>query len=267
MIRGGGDIASGVAIRLYRADLRIVITELSQPLAVRRLVCFSEAIINGETAVEGIVARRVEDFSRHEQIQEIINNGDIPVIIDPEAASASYLNPVVLIDGRMMKEPPLPLNYIPKLIIGLGPGFDAGHNCHAVVETNRGHTLGRVIWEGKPQADTGIPESIGNQRENRVLRAPSDGILRTFAEICDTIERGQMIAEVNGIPISANFSGVLRGILHNNIPVKKGQKIGDMDPRGEPEYCSLVSDKALAVGGGVLEAILTMAEIRDELWR
>jgi xanthine dehydrogenase accessory factor len=167
----------------------------------------------------------------------------------------------------MRKLPPEALKHTSRLFIGLGPGFEAGKNCHAVIETNRGHRLGRVIWEGLPQVDTGMPEDIGNQDENRVLRAPATGNLITFAEICDQIEVGRKIAEVNGIAVTASFNGVLRGLLHEQFPVNKDQKIGDLDPRCDPQYCTLVSDKSLAIGGGVLEAVLSRSEIRNQLWR
>jgi xanthine dehydrogenase accessory factor len=267
LIRGGGDLASGVALRLYKAGMRVVITELPQPLAVRRLVSFAEAIYVKETEVEGIIARRVSDSSDSLSILQVISKGKIPVIIDPEANSARSLYPIVIIDARMRKLPPEPLKHNARIFIGLGPGFEAGRNCHAVIETNRGHRLGRVIWEGSPQEDTGIPEDIGSQGEDRVLRAPVAGNLITFANLCDKIDAGQIIAEVNGIPVVATFDGVLRGLLHDNFPVTLNLKIGDLDPRGDPQYCSLVSDKSLAVGGGVLEAILSKLEIRNQLWR
>lgn len=267
MIRGGGDLASGVALRLYKAGMRVVITELSQPLAVRRLVSFSEAVYKEETIVENIVAHRVRDPKNYERALSLLAEHIIPVIIDPEALSVKFLNPDVVVDARMRKQPLESFDSGAKLSIGLGPGFVAGQNCHAAIETNRGHLLGRVIWKGATQVDTGIPEPVGIYRENRVLRAPIDGYLIIFADICDLIEEGQVLAEVDGLPITAPFDGVLRGILPNNIMVKENQKIGDLDPRGEPMYCSLVSDKALAVGGGVLEAILSQREIRNELWR
>lgn len=267
LIRGGGDLASGVALRLYKAGMRVVITELPQPLAVRRLVCFSEAVYAREIEIEGVIGRRVSDGSDSLSVLQVLSKGKIPVIVDPEGHSMRSLYPIVIIDARMRKLPPEPLKHNARLFIGLGPGFEAGKNCHAVIETNRGHRLGRVIWEGFPQEDTGMPEDIGNQDENRVLRAPASGNLITFAEICDQIEFGRKIAEVNGIAVTASFNGVLRGLLHEQFPVKKDQKIGDLDPRGDPHYCTLVSDKSLAIGGGVLEAVLSRSEIRNQLWR
>jgi xanthine dehydrogenase accessory factor len=220
-----------------------------------------------ETDVEGVIARRISDGSDSLSVLQVLSKGKIPVIVDPDAECARSLYPIVIIDARMRKQPSEPLKHNARLFIGLGPGFEAGKNCHAVIETNRGHKLGRVIWEGAAQEDTGIPEDIGSQGEDRVLRAPVSGNLITLANICDLIEAGQIIAEVDGEAVIASFRGVLRGLLHDNFSVTKDQKIGDLDPRGNPQFCSLVSDKSLAVGGGVLEAILSKTEIRDQLWR
>ncbi len=266
LIRGAGEMASGVAYRLHRAGLRVVMTELPQPLAVRRLVCFSEAVYEGQCSVEGIEARCVKDPTDTLKILQVMAKGIIPVLIDPEGESIPALHPTVVVDARMLKKA---VELIPQrvnLIIGLGPGFTAGKNCHAAVETNRGHTLGRVYWEGSPQADTGIPDAVGSVREQRVLRAPSDGIFHPQAAIGEHIETGQVIAEVNGQPIVAPFKGVLRGLLRPGVKVSQNLKVGDLDPRNDPSYCSLVSDKALAIGGGVLEAILSKPNLRPHLW-
>ncbi len=270
IIRGGGDLASGVALRLHRAGFRLIITELPQPLVVRRLVSFAEAVYSGETVVEDIIGRRAENLSH---AQELIGQGVIPVLVDPSAEVLSIVNsnsstkgPTILIDGRMTKHPPdLGLDSA-SLVIGLGPGFTAGENCHAVIETNRGHSLGRVIWHGTAEMDTGLPESVAERRAERVLRAPAAGVLHTYAEICDKLEPGQRVAEVDGQPVLAPFRGVLRGLLHSGLQVVPGLKIGDVDPRNDPAACRLVSDKALAVGGGVLEAVLSRPEIRMHLW-
>jgi xanthine dehydrogenase accessory factor len=193
-------------------------------------------------------------------------------MIDPQAAVLdSQLfwdgsSPKVVIDARMTKRPPDLRKPAADLIVGLGPGFVAGENCHAAVETNRGHYLGRVLWRGAPQVDTGIPEVVARRQADRVLRSPADGILVAHAEICDHVEAGQLIAEVSNQPVRAPFKGVLRGLLHPGLKVGRGLKIGDLDPRNDPRYCTLVSDKSLAVGGGVLEAILARADLRPYLW-
>lgn len=259
LLRGGGDLATGVALRLHRAGIPVVITELAQPLAVRRTVSFGEAIYEGAHTVEGITARRAQP----EQIPTILASGEIPVLVDPEAKIllSSFLFPVV-IDGRLLKKTPPPLPVKVALHIGLGPGFEAGNNCHAVIETRRSHTLGRVYWEGTTQPDSGKPE--GDPR--RVLRAPADGVLVAKAKICEHVEEGQVVALIDGHPVSTPISGVLRGLIRDGIPVVKGVKIGDIDPRDDPSACYLVSDKALSIGGAVLEAILTQEAIRSMLW-
>lgn len=262
LIRGGGDLASGVAARLHRAGLQVLITELPNPLVVRRLVAFAEAVYAGETTVGGITARLAENFVAAE---EILGEGKIAVLVDPDMEILADFKPLVLVDGRMRKEPPEVGMEAAPLVIGLGPGFVAGENCHAVVETMRGHNLGRVIWEGSAQADTGIPDAIGNTREERVLRAPADGRLAARAAICDHVEKGDLIAVVSEVAVVAPFMGVLRGLVHEGVEVKKGMKIGDVDPRDDPRYCTTISDKSLAVGGGVMEAVLSRADIRERL--
>jgi xanthine dehydrogenase accessory factor len=195
------------------------------------------------------------------------------VRIDPQAATLSELRsrlgqeiPLILIDGRMTKKPPETSPNQVALLIGLGPGFIAGSNCHAVVETNRGLRMGQVIWNGPAEQDTGIPEKVVMHGAERVLRAPTDGFLTAHANIGDRLEEGQMIAEVGGVPIRSPFKGVLRGLLHPGTQVRRDLKIGDVDPRDDPRSCFWVSDKSLAVGGGVLEAILSRPELRPHLW-
>lgn len=263
LVRGGGDLASGVIYRLYRAGIRVIVTELSKPLAVRRLVSFAETVYRGEINIEGIPARLVR--SPEECIQSL-EKLIVPVVIDPEAICRLALNPVVIVDARMTKSnqgyDPLPT----PMLIGLGPGFTARKNCHAVIETNRGHFLGRVIWDGEAEQDTGVPEQVHAHRGDRVIRAPVDGKFVGVVDIGDQIQKGDLLAEVAGIPIVAPFDGVLRGIVHPGLIVRAGMKIGDLDPRGDPAYCFRISDKALAIGGGVLEAILSREEVRRRLW-
>jgi xanthine dehydrogenase accessory factor len=261
LLRGGGDLASGVALRLHRAGIRVVITELAQPLAVRRTVSFGEAVYEGVHTVEGLTARRAEP----EQIEDVVEAGEIPVLIDPEAdiLLASPRFPVV-IDARLLKTTPLPLPADVPLHIGVGPGFHAGRNCHAVIETRRSHTLGRVYWDGATQPDSGQPE--GDPR--RVLRAPEDGLFVGKKRIGEHCENGEPIAEIQSSTtnrtseIISPLAGVLRGLIRDGIHVTRNLKIGDVDPRDNPDACYLVSDKALAIGGAALEAILTKVDIR-----
>ena len=267
LIRGGGDLASGVALRLFRAGLRVIITELPQPLLVRRTVAFAEAVYRGSCQVEGVTAVRASDL---EQALGCILSGRIPVLVDPQAsilADPRLRRPALaLVEARMTKTAVDTTLEAADIVIGLGPGFVAGENCHAVVETNRGHQLGRVIWKGAGEPDTGEPESPLSQGRSRVLRAPAEGIIQTRAEIGEHVEAGQVVAEVAGVPVAAPFGGVLRGLIHSGLRVSPGLKIGDVDPRDDPRFCYLVSDKALAIGGGVLEAILSTSKLRPYLW-
>jgi xanthine dehydrogenase accessory factor len=266
LIRGGGDLASGVALRLHNSGFKIVITELPTPLAVRRLASFSEAIYTGEMTLEGIVAKRVNDIDDPLRILQLLSKGRIPVIIDPDGKSIQAVHPTVIVDARMLKAAPEALRHTAKLYIGLGPGFIGGSNCHAAVETQRGPWLGRVHWDGPTLPDSGIPEPVGVKQTERALYAPAEGSLVPNKTIGDFIEEGDQIAEIGGQPIMAPFKGILRGLIHPDVEVRQGMKIGDLDPRNDPELCNHVSDKALTIGGGVLEAILSKPELRPHLW-
>jgi xanthine dehydrogenase accessory factor len=262
LIRGGGDLASGVAVRLHRAGLQVVITELPQPLAVRRTVSFAEAVYAGQITIEEVTGRAVGDPAEPARVRELVATGHIPVLADPDCECAAALLPLAIVDARMTKRPPEPLPYMPRLHIGLGPGLNAPGDVHAVIETRRGLTLGRVIWNGTSAPDTTQPE--GDRR--RVLRAPGDGILEARAGIGDHLETGQAIATIRGVEVRAPFAGTLRGLIHPGVAVAAGMKVGDIDARDDPALCYLVSDKALAVGGGVLEALLTLPDVRRKLW-
>lgn len=243
-----------MAARLYRCHFPVVMTELPAPLMVRRTVCFGEAVYEGEVAVEGITARRVDDVMA---VQAALAAGVIPVLVDPEAACRRALAPTVLVDAIMAKRNTGTSMADAPLVIGLGPGFTAGVDCHAAIETQRGHRLGRVIWRGSTQPDTQVPGEVGGERAGRILRAPADGVLTAHAAIGDRVTAGQLIATVEGHELRAGCAGVLRGLIRPGLRVTAGLKVGDVDPRGEPAYCFTISDKSLAVAGGVLEAILT----------
>ncbi len=235
LLRGGGDLASGVALRLHRSGFKLVISELEQPLAVRRSVSFAEAVYEAQHSVEGVIGRLVEP----DQISAVLDAGEIPVIVDPNADILLSLPFLIVVDARLTKQPPSPLPLSPALHIGLGPGFHAGHDCDAVIETRRSHTLGRVYWQGTTQADSGQPE--GDPR--RVLRAPNDGIFVGHKKIGEHCESGEIIAEIQSeienrkSEIVSQISGVLRGILRDGLYATKGFKVGDIDPRDDPSAC------------------------------
>ncbi len=257
LIRGAGDIATGIALRLYRAGLQVVMTDLPHPTAIRRTVSFSQAVLQGETAVEGIVARccTVED------LQNVLAAGEIPVLPDPDCLCRAVLKPDVLVDAILAKRNLGTAITDAPAVIAVGPGFTAGVDCHAVVETMRGHDLGRVIWQGSAQPNTAVPGLIGGYAGERVLRAPKAGIFHPLRDIGDRVELGDVAGEVDGETMTCTIGGILRGILPAGTPVHEGMKAGDVDPRCEPSHCTRVSDKALAVGGGVLEAILQKTEV------
>ena len=258
LIRGGGDLASGVALRLHRTHFKVIITEVEQPLAVRRAVSFSEAIYQGTWEIEGVVAEHLADA---EGIPQTLEKGRIPVIIDPEATIRDQIKLSAIIDGRMLKRSSELRCDAAPLVIGLGPGLSVGADCHAVVETKRGHYLGRVYWEGSAQANTGIPDTVAGFDIQRVIRAPVSGGIIAGLPIGSLLEAGDRIAHVGDVPVTAKFSGALRGLLHDGLMVDEGFKIGDLDPRSEREYCFTVSDKALAVAGGVMAALLSQGII------
>jgi len=262
LIRGGGDLASGIAYRLHKAGINVLITEIAQPLSVRRKVSFCEAVYDGEITIEGLTGRLVEPA----KISSTIKNGEIPVLVDPDLTILkSQLSITVLVDATLRKRAPEePISV--KLNIGLGPGFTAPENCDAVIETNRGHTLGRVYWEGSAMKDTGIPEQVRGIRAERVLRSPADGELIAHGDIGTHVDKGQIIAEVDGTPLIAPFNGTLRGLIRPGLTVVKGLKVGDLDPRDDPSYSTMISDKSLSLGGSVLEAILSRPELRKALW-
>jgi xanthine dehydrogenase accessory factor len=265
-IRGGGDLASGVALRLFRAGVRVLIAELEQPLVVRRLASFAETVYRGEFAIEEASSLLAQDLP---QALSFLETGIIPVMVDPGGNSLSTLRTrishrerTILVDARMLKRAPdLGLDSA-DFVIGLGPGFYAGENCHAVIETKRGHFMGRVIWTGMAEADSGVPEGVAGHGADRVLRAPAGGVFNPLVEIGAHLEAGEPVAQIGGQVITAPFSGRLRGLLHSGLTVEAGMKVGDVDPRDDPRTCTLVSDKSLAIGGGVLEAILTRPELR-----
>ncbi|PKO07575.1 MAG: molybdenum hydroxylase [Chloroflexi bacterium HGW-Chloroflexi-3] len=254
LIRGGGDLGSGVAFRLHRAGWNVVITEIEKPLVLRRTVSYANAIYENEVYVEGITGRFVKDS---QDISELINRREIPVLISPERYSFPEYIPDVIVDARLLKRfVEYHLDSKP-MIIGLGPGFKVGSNCHVVIESNRGHYLGRALWEGEAMSDTGIPGTVSQKSKERVLRAPASGYIQSNTALGTFVKKGDLIGFIDDKPLLAPFDGCLRGLMHDGIYVKEGIKIGDLDPRLDKNLIYFISEKSLAIAGGVLEAILT----------
>ena len=247
-------MATGTAVRLHRSGFRnILMTEIERPLAVRRLVSFCEAVYDGESQVEDVAAARIDKPSDALRAWE---NGGIPVVVDPGNAAKDVIKPDVLVDATLAKRNLGTTIRDASLVIALGPGFVAGEDAHWVVETNRGHNLGRLILKGAADPDTGVPGDIGGQTVRRVIRAPAEGIFEPSLDIGAIVEEGQSVGQVGASQVKAGLAGVIRGLIRPHSYVTGMLKIGDIDPRGNLAYCSTISEKARAIGGTVLEAIL-----------
>lgn len=254
LIRGAGEISSGVVYRLFKSGFKICLTEIAHPLAVRRMVSFSEAVYDFKKTVEGVTAIMIYNPEKTFPVWE---EGKIPLLIDPENDTKKFLKPHVLIDAILAKKNLGTRITDAPLVIALGPGFTAGKDAHVLVETNRGHNLGRLIFKGETEPNTGIPGVIAGYGVERVFRAPRDGVFKTAKNIGDMVSEGEIVAQVEGEPVKAMISGVIRGLLLDKTEVTRGLKAGDIDPRGNRSYCMTISDKARAIGGAVLEAILS----------
>jgi len=254
LIRGAGEMASGVAHRLFRCHFSVMMTELPVPLSIRRAVCFSEAVFKGHTEVEGVAAVLVR---RAAEVPSAWESGQIPILVDPQLKIRRQISFDVVVDAMLAKKNIGTFRGFAPFVVGLGPGFVAGKDVDCVIETNRGHHLGRVIFEGAAQPDTGIPGNTMGYTVERVLRAPAEGLFHPVKEIGDRVEAGEIVGSVENVPMRSQIAGVLRGILPEGIEVSKGMKSGDVDPRGQRINCFTISDKARAVAGSVLEAILS----------
>lgn len=253
LIRGAGDLATGVAIRLVHSGFSVALTDLPVPSAIRRTVAFSEAIRLGGATVEGVSAHRADSAG---DALSLLSAGEIPVLADETLSCLPLLHPDVLVDAILAKRNTGTRITQAPIVIGLGPGFTGGVDCHAAIETMRGHDLGRVYYSGSPLPNTGLPGEVGGQSAARLLRSPADGCFLPLMQIGDSVQAGDVVATVNGQPLTAAISGVLRGLLPEGFPAIAGLKSGDIDPRGNAQACFTVSDKARALGGAVLEAIL-----------
>ncbi|MBE5054417.1 EF2563 family selenium-dependent molybdenum hydroxylase system protein [Pseudoflavonifractor sp. DSM 107456] len=253
LIKGAGDLATGVAYRLYRAGYSIVMTDIEQPTAVRRTVAFCQCIYDGTATVEGVTSRRVETV---EEVKACLERGEIPVLVDPEAAIRTQMPFDAEVDAILAKYNVNTRIDDAPIVLALGPGFTAGVDCRGVIETKRGHYLGRLILEGSAIPNTGVPGDVGGYTTQRIIRACRDGIFHPVAHIGDMVAEGDVVATVDGEPVYALMPGTVRGMLPDGLRVKQGMKSGDIDPRCECNHCFTISDKARAIGGGVLEGLL-----------
>lgn len=253
IVRGGGDIASGTINRLHNIGFRVLVLEISKPNFIRRKVCYGEAVYEGEFSLEGTVSKLACSL---EEIYSIWEEKKIPVYIDPEMKILEKLSPDVIIDGILAKKNLGMSKELAPVTIGLGPGFEAGKNVHAVIETNRGHNLGRIIYEGKAAENTGIPGIIQGYGKERVIYASAEGILKTVHDIGDVVQKDEIIAYIGTEPVKASLTGLIRGMIRGGSFVKKGLKISDIDPREDQlENCYTISDKARTISGGAAEAV------------
>jgi len=259
IVRGAGDVATGIIHKLYNSGFNVLALEIEKPTAIRRTVSFSEAVFNKETVVEGVKAILCRD---KKQVEEAFNKG-VAVVVDPEMSFLNEIEAIALIDATIAKKN-MGINInLAEIVIGVGPGFTAKENVHAVIETMRGHNLGRIYYEGKAKDNTGVPGSVLGYTEQRVIKAPCDGVLKAKVNIKDICKNEDLVAMIGETPIFSEMDGIIRGIIRNDTFVRAGMKIGDIDPRiDEVENCDTISDKARCIAGGVLEAIM---HLRSEL--
>lgn len=258
IVRGGGDLATGTIYKLKKSGFPVLILEVAQPSAIRRNVAFCEAVYQGTQTVENMTCYLAESLA---QAQKFLNEGKLAVLVDPAGESIAALNPLAVVDAILAKKNLGTNKRMAPITVALGPGFRAGEDVDAVIETKRGHNLGRVLWVGTAAPNTGIPGIIGGYGIERVIHCPAKGILRNVKKITDTVSKGEVIAVVemeNGIvPVEATVDGILRGMIRDGYPVQIGFKMADIDPRiDEYNNCFTISDKARCIAGGVLEAIL-----------
>ncbi len=259
LIKGAGDLASGAAHRLCRAGIQVVMTELAQPTAVRRTVAFCPCIYDGTAEVEGITARRAGGPA---EVRAILDRGEIPVLIDPGAEIRDKLPFDALVDAVLAKRNTGTRITDAPIVLALGPGFTAGVDCHGVVETQRGHHLGRLLLTGSAAPNTGVPGPVLGYAAERVIRAPAAGVFEPLAAIGQVVKKGEPVARTAGKTALAGLDGMVRGMLPAGLAVTEGMKAGDIDPRCDPDYCRTISDKARAIAGGVLEGVLFLERTR-----
>ncbi len=261
LIKGAGDLATGIGCRLHRCGFDLVMTDIAVPTTVRRTVAFSRAVYEKQAAVEDITGVLCSNL---ESVQDAVAKDKVAVIVDEECRIRETWKPDVIVDAIIAKKNLGTLITDAATVVGVGPGFTAGVDCHVVVETKRGHNLGRCIWEGSAYPNTGVPGMIGGYDKERIIRATADGVFRGQVRIGDLVEKGSLLGFSGDSPIYAQVGGVVRGLLQDGVEVTKGMKSGDVDPRGVIESCYTISDKASSIGGGVIEAILSMEKKRSQ---
>ncbi|MDM8212925.1 selenium-dependent molybdenum cofactor biosynthesis protein YqeB [Enterococcus hirae] len=253
-VRGGGDLATGTIQKLFRSGFKVIILETANPLAIRRTVALCEAIRSGEFSVEGMIAKRIE---APEEAEAVWAAGKIPIMVDPTGEKVQALQPTAVIDAILAKKNLGTTKEMAPIVIALGPGFDAGQDCDAVIETMRGHRLGRIIFAGKPIPNTGIPGVLGGKSAERVVHSPANGVIKHLHEIGDSVKKGETLFYVGDIAVPSPLTGILRGLILDGIRVPEGMKVADVDPRSKEEVDYMtISDKARTIGGGALEALL-----------
>jgi xanthine dehydrogenase accessory factor len=259
LVKGAGEMASAIAWRLYMAGLRrICMLDLANPLCVRRRVSFCTALESGAAAVEGVQARAART---RVEVETAWAANEIAVVRTDHWARIGGITPEVVIDAVLAKRNTGTRKDDARVVIALGPGFEAGRDCHLVIETNRGHNLGRIIVSGSAEPNTGVPGEIAGHTDERVLRAPAAGAFETGREIGDRVSRGEVIGHVAGHPVIARLDGILRGLIRPGTAVVRGLKLGDIDPRGRRDYCDTISDKARAIAGAALEGVMRYCNV------
>ncbi|MGN0423333.1 MAG: selenium-dependent molybdenum cofactor biosynthesis protein YqeB [Lachnospiraceae bacterium] len=260
IVRGGGDLATGTIHRLWSAGFPVLVLETSHPAAIRRQVSICEAVYDGEVTVEGMKGIRID---REEEVLDVIERGEVPVLADPEGRAVRNLHPIIVIDAILAKKNLGTHRSMAPLTVALGPGFEAGKDVDVVIETKRGHNLGRIIRLGCAAANTGIPGNIGGYSVERVIHAEQAGIFHNICKIGDIVTKGEEIAWIeqpdgSRCPVPATISGILRGLLREGYPIPQGFKIADIDPRIEElDNCFTISDKARCIAGSVLEVVMS----------
>ncbi len=255
IVRGAGDLATGIIQKLYNSGFKVIALETDKPTAIRRKVSLSEAVYDGEAVVEDVTAKLTS-------IQDAVEGNGVYVVVDPEMSILEHIKPFAVVDSILAKKNLGTKIEHSDIVVGVGPGFTAGVDCHAVVETKRGHNLGRIYYEGRAIENTGIPGLIGGESDRRVLHSPKEGIMDNAVSIGDVVTKGDLMFTVADQKVYAPFTGVVRGIIRYGFFVKEGMKVADIDPRGDQiENCETISDKARTIAGGVLEAVLRLSEV------